>query len=124
MIIPYRTITKWIHAKPFRPQELNPAIIKNQAVNILASVKGSDPGYCSDKLSPSNCESMVARKECETNRDYMVATAWGQLGVCRKSCGTCNECKGEEDVACYNSNREKLGYLIHNPSELAPLDVS
>jgi hypothetical protein len=67
---------------------------------------------------------MVAKNECESNREYMVATAWGQLGVCRKSCGTCEICKGESDVACYNSNREKLGYLIHNASELAPLDVS
>ena len=69
---------------------------------------------------------MVKKGECESNREYMVATAWGQLGVCRKSCGTCEECKGGEDidVACYNSNRQKLGYLIHNASELAPLSLA
>ena len=97
-------------------------MVKAQAANILAEVKASDPGYCKDRTA--HCEAMVAKKECETNREQMIATAWGQLGICRKSCGVCEDCKGEEDVACYNSNREKLGYLIHNASELAPLDIS
>ncbi|GAX76930.1 hypothetical protein CEUSTIGMA_g4377.t1 [Chlamydomonas eustigma] len=106
------TMTKWIHAKPFRPAELSFA---RRSGGVHVDKWRVDPGHCSD-LS-SGCSSMTAEgKLCEQEKDKFIVSATG-LGICRKTCGACKDCE-EADVACFNHNREKVGYLSFNASEL------
>ncbi|KAG2446779.1 hypothetical protein HYH02_008339 [Chlamydomonas schloesseri] len=102
------TATKWIHARPFRPNEMAAGRPHDPYVK--------DPGVCYDE-SPS-CSEWAARGDCEKNHDFMVVNAVAP-GVCRKSCGACREC-AKDDLACYNENRVKVGFLVYNASELAP----
>ncbi|KAL6745323.1 hypothetical protein V8C86DRAFT_2981497 [Haematococcus lacustris] len=103
------TATKWIHAKPFRPEDLD---------NTLQS-KGTrpqheDPGICEDVMS--QCSEYAKGDGCQRAEEYMVGGPSG-LGQCRRSCGACAVCS-PGDTACYDGNRRKAGYLVHNPAEI------
>ncbi|KAG2493976.1 hypothetical protein HYH03_007903 [Edaphochlamys debaryana] len=105
------TATKWIHAKPFRAGEMAPGRRHEPYLR--------DPGVCYDESD--SCAEWAARGDCEKNKDYMIVNAVSP-GVCRKTCGACTVC-AENDAACYNRNRENIGFLIFNSSELAPFHV-
>uniref|UniRef100_A0A7S0X1H1 procollagen-proline 4-dioxygenase n=1 Tax=Chlamydomonas leiostraca TaxID=1034604 RepID=A0A7S0X1H1_9CHLO len=103
------TVTKWIHHKPFRPAELD-AAIKRQGVPV-ADV---DPGICKD--TSTHCAQWAKDDGCNKNRDYMVVSV-ASPGACRLTCGECTVC-AEGDRACYNENRRRIGYLVHDPKEI------
>jgi len=105
------TATKWIHAKPFRPYEIEQTL--KQGLPPRAAL---DPGVCQD-VNP-NCHEWAKNGDCEKNQEWMVVSAGGP-GMCRKSCGACQEC-APNDHDCYNNNRKKIGFLVFNPAELKP----
>lgn len=95
------TATKWIHSKPFRPEDWEKSLRSNHIE------KFADPGHCED--DNDSCKGWAEEGECKRNPAYMVGDA-SSLGKCRLSCKACTPCdKG--DMACYNQNRKALGYL-------------
>lgn len=106
------TATKWIHAKPFRPREMADAL---RAPKPLPSLF-KDPGICEDN-TPA-CHDWAAKGECEKNKAGMIVSAVAP-GICRRSCKACTVCE-KDDVACYNANRDKIGFLVYDPKELRP----
>eukprot|EP00983_Pelagomonas_calceolata_P098288 1158329-Pelagomonas_calceolata.AAC.23 len=67
-----------------------------------------DPGICKDK-NVNSCKAWADAGECEKNPIYMKGSGT-QGGMCRKSCGACEEC-AENDTECFLNNRRRLGYL-------------
>lgn len=103
------TITKWIHAKPFRPGEVD-AAIRGRGVDVHPV----DPGICKDTVK--NCDKLAENDGCEKNKEYMVVgVAWP--GACRLTCGVCKVC-ANDDKECYDQNRRNIGYLNYDPREL------
>lgn len=101
------TATKWVHARPFRPESFTPN-------RLGLHFQPPDAGRCVDRNT--ECANWAAKGECEKNHDFMIVGAT-DLGVCRKSCGVCEECQSG-DKACEDRNRAKVGFLVFNESEL------
>ncbi|GBF92354.1 hypothetical protein Rsub_05556 [Raphidocelis subcapitata] len=95
--------TKWIHARAFRPEAWAKSLRGEKEAG-----DGADPGVCDN--SDANCQSWADSGECSKNPGYMVGDN-GSLGACRRACGVCTVCE-PGDLACYNENRRKLGYLV------------
>uniref|UniRef100_A0A7R9VYF6 Fe2OG dioxygenase domain-containing protein n=1 Tax=Chlamydomonas euryale TaxID=1486919 RepID=A0A7R9VYF6_9CHLO len=108
------TLTKWIHARPFRPEEI-PAARAVRARGKPAAGRVEDPSECSDRPG-LDCARMRDQGKCESDRDQMIIGAW-RLGACRKTCGACRAC-ADGDQECRDENRRNVGYLVFNPSEL------
>ncbi|KAL6748389.1 hypothetical protein V8C86DRAFT_1837086 [Haematococcus lacustris] len=104
------TTTTWIHTKPFRPEEYNPSSNKYRV-----NPPFQDPGFCTD--GSDQCPKWAAAGECERNSVFMKG---GPLvvGNCMKSCRVCTECSTPGDTTCYMRNRQAVGYLAFNQSEL------
>ncbi|KAF5840968.1 hypothetical protein DUNSADRAFT_14992 [Dunaliella salina] len=98
------TTTIWVHTQPFRPAEFNP-----KTGRFRANPPFLDPGICRDKNLKS-CKAWAEAGECEKNPNYMKGSGM-QGGMCRKSCGACEEC-AENDKECFMNNRRRLGYLV------------
>ncbi|GFR49468.1 hypothetical protein Agub_g11528 [Astrephomene gubernaculifera] len=107
------TATKWIHARPFRPEEMQLPSGTPREPYVR------DPGVCYDERR--ECAQWAARGDCEKNYDFMVVSSVAP-GACRKSCGACRVCEGDPrvDDECYQENRRRVGFLQYNASELAP----
>eukprot|EP00877_Chromochloris_zofingiensis_P008230 jgi/Chrzof1/3660/Cz13g04040.t1 len=97
------TATKWIHARPFRPESY-----------AYKPEPFFDPGNCED--FEARCAEWEKAGECKKNPGYMVGNA-GFGGRCRASCKVCEACT-QGDRNCYNRNREAQGYLILDDEEL------
>jgi hypothetical protein len=72
-----------------------------------------DPGICEDVND--NCQSWAAAGACETNKAYMAGDAENHAH-CRKSCDVCAVC-ASGDMACYEGNRRKQGYLVYTEED-------
>lgn len=99
------TAVKWIHVSPFNIETFH----KPREAELP-----KDPGLCKDY--DSNCEDWAAAGECENNTEFMLGAMEG-AGACRLACGACKACE-EDDVACYNVNRDSGGYLVVEEHEL------
>lgn len=97
------TSTVWIRAEPYRSKAFHRPEPQDMP---------RDPGYCVDL--DEKCAMWAAKGECESNAKYMTGLP-DSVGACRLSCKACEECS-EGDRACYNRNREALGYLVLNES--------
>ncbi|GMH38511.1 hypothetical protein BSKO_06395 [Bryopsis sp. KO-2023] len=95
------TATAWIHTEPFRPSDFP----------FNGDLEERDAGDCEDFVQ--DCGAFKEQGECENNILYMQGDliADGEMGVCRKTCGTCESC-GPNDRNCYFRNRQKAGYLV------------
>ena len=76
------TATKWIHARPFRPDSFPAGPVAPKALAPPA-------GECKD-VDPL-CPEWAKGGECERNPNFMVGDSQGFRGTCRKSCGRCDE---------------------------------
>lgn len=93
------TATKWIHARPFRPDQFG----------NKAPFTPIDPGVCAD--ADANCKNWAKAGECERNARFMTGDL-GNPGACSLSCGKCKPC-AKDDKACYDANRRQAGYLVY-----------
>lgn len=96
----------WIHVDEFRPEEL---------IHTVRNPVPQFPGVCEDNTP--DCAKYKAQGECERENSWA-------LSACKKTCKTCEACKGPRDYACLNRNRRAESYLEIDREEMRWLGVN